>query len=31
MCKPHKMGFAPRYTDKELATIRRMEKEARNP
>jgi hypothetical protein len=27
-CKPHKMGFAPRWTAKELDKIRRMVNEA---
>lgn len=29
MCKPHKTGAAPRYPDKEIAKIERMEKEIR--
>jgi hypothetical protein len=30
MCKPNKMGHAPCWTAKDLAKIKRMEKEARN-
>lgn len=30
MCKPHKMGFAPRYKNKVLAKLKDMDKEIRN-
>jgi len=30
MCKPNKTGGAPRWTDKELDKIQRMEKEAKD-
>lgn len=30
MCKPNKMGYAPRWTDQELDKLERMEQEIRD-